>query len=81
MATPNIARVLFALTWLGLTLITVPLFILGVYYAVFTSGWWILLGLVLLVAAPIVWLVGLLIVRILLEAAVMLYRIEANTRT
>lgn len=76
----NLASTLYIVGWLGLGLAAVIIFCLGLYLLFAVGGWFALLGIVLLGAAPIVFLVGLMIIRILLEAAVVLLRIEANTR-
>lgn len=81
LATPNIARTLFGLTWLALLLAFLILLALGIYYLAFTPGLWRVLGIILIIIAPIILFVGLMIVRIVLEVPVMLYRIEANTRS
>lgn len=81
LAVPNLAPTLFALTWLGLSLVALGMIGAGIYMLLCVEGWISLLGLIVIGAAPIVLLVGVMIVRILLEAAVMLYRIEVNTRT
>lgn len=80
LATPNLASTLFVLGWLALLLVAAILFLVGLYLIVAVGGWLVMLGIVLLAAAPIVLLAGIMIIRILLEAAVLLYRIEANTR-
>lgn len=77
---PNLASILFILGWLGLGLAAVVLFCVGLYLMLGVGGWGVPVGIILLGAAPIVLLVGIMIIRILLEVAVLLFRIEANTR-
>lgn len=77
---PNLASILFILSWLGLGIAAIVIFCAGLYLLLAVGGWGIIAGIILLGAAPIVFLVGLMIIRILLEVAVLLFRIEANTR-
>lgn len=77
---PNLASTLFTLAWLGLGLVAVLLFCAGIYSMLVVGGWGVLVGIILMGAAPIVLLVGLMIIRMLLEVALLLFRIEANSR-
>lgn len=77
---PRLASILFTLAWLGLGMAAIVLFCAGLYCLLVVGGWGVVVGIVLMGGAPIVLLVGLLIIRILLEVAVLLFRIEANTR-
>lgn len=77
----RLARVLFALAWLGLIAVALGLIIFGLYLMLVVGGLWFLAGVGLIfVVAPVVLFVGVMIVRVLLEIVVVLIQIEANTR-
>lgn len=77
----RLAKVLFALAWLGLLAVALGLVIFGLYLMLVVGGIWFLAGVALIfVVAPIVLFVGVMIVRVLLEIVVVLIQIESNTR-
>jgi hypothetical protein len=77
----RLAKVLFALAWLGLLAVALGLVIFGLYLMLVVGGVWFLAGVALIfIVAPIVLFVGVMIVRVLLELVVVLIQIEANTR-
>lgn len=79
-AVVNLARVLYILGWLAMLLVGAVLLGAGLYLMFGVGGWGFVFGLICIGAAPIVLFAGVMIIRVLLEAAVLLYRIEHNTR-
>lgn len=71
--TPSIVRVLFVLAVILISLFS--LLLLGSGLANRDDG-----GLVLVVLAPLYWILSIIWVRVLIEVVMVLFRIEANTR-
>ncbi|TVR21232.1 MAG: DUF4282 domain-containing protein [Ilumatobacter sp.] len=71
--TPSLIKVLFILAIIVISLVAVFMLIAGAASA--GDG-----GIFLLILAPIYWLLGIIYARVLLELAVVFFRIEVNTR-
>jgi hypothetical protein len=71
--TPSIIKLLFVLAIIGVTFGSVVMLITGL--ATFGDG-----GVVLVLLAPILWLIGIIYWRVILELVIVLFRIERNTR-
>jgi hypothetical protein len=72
--TPSIIKLLFILAIVGVSIATLVVLVTGL--ATFGDG-----GAVLVILAPIIWLVGIIYWRVILELVIVLFRIERNTRT
>lgn len=71
--TPSLIKILFILAIIVVSLVSVFMLIGGAASA--GDG-----GIVLVILAPIYWLLGIIYVRVLLELAIVFFRIEINTR-
>ncbi len=71
--TPSIIKLLFVLAIIGVTIGSSIMLITGL--ATFGDG-----GVLLVLLAPILWLLGIIYWRVLLELVIVLFRIERNTR-
>ncbi len=71
--TPSLIKVLFILAIIVVSLVAVFMLIGGAASA--GDG-----GIVLVILAPIYWLLGIIYARVLLELAIVFFRIEINTR-
>ena len=71
--TPSIIKLLFVLAIIGVTIGSAVMLITGL--ATFGDG-----GGLLVLLAPILWLLGIIYWRVLLELVIVLFRIERNTR-
>lgn len=71
--TPSIIKLLFILAIIGVTIGSSIVLISGL--ATFGDG-----GVLLVILAPILWLVGVIYWRVILELVIVLFRIERNTR-
>ncbi|QHS10853.1 DUF4282 domain-containing protein [Sinimarinibacterium sp. NLF-5-8] len=79
-ATPQLAKTLYALAWLGLLVVMMAMVLGGLYLMFAVGGLGFLAGVALIGAGPIVLLVGVMIVRVLLELVITLQHIEYNSR-
>jgi hypothetical protein len=71
--TPSLIKILFILAIIGISLFAVFMLIAGAASA--GDG-----GIFLVILAPIYWLLGVIYARVLLELAIVFFRIEINTR-
>jgi hypothetical protein len=71
--TPSLIKILFILSIIVVTLYALILLIAGAANA--GDG-----GIFLVIVAPIAWLLGIIYARVLLELAIVFFRIEINTR-
>lgn len=71
--TPSIIKLLFILAIIGVSIGSLIVLISGL--ATFGDG-----GVLLVILAPIFWLIGIIYWRVILELVIVLFRIERNTR-
>lgn len=71
--TPSIIKLLFILAIIGVTIGSSALLLSGL--ATFGDG-----GVLLVILAPILWILGIIYWRVILELVIVLFRIERNTR-
>jgi hypothetical protein len=71
--TPSIIKLLFVLAIIGMSIVSVIVLVGG--FATIDED-----GVILVILAPIMWLLGIIYWRVILELVIVVFRIERNTR-
>ncbi|MFN3215456.1 MAG: DUF4282 domain-containing protein [Acidimicrobiales bacterium] len=71
--TPSIIKLLFVLAIIGVSIVSVIVLVSG--FATIDED-----GVILVILAPIMWLLGIIYWRVILELVIVVFRIERNTR-